>query len=59
MKNKKIKPTQLIDRDQNIIETNSYLEIQKEHKDWFKKNAMGKQRGKPTMTPKETKKKGK
>jgi hypothetical protein len=35
------------DHDQNLNEQNGYLEIQRQHKQWYESNAMGKQRGKP------------
>lgn len=46
-KPKQPKPNQAVNRDQKIIETNSYLELQKEHKKWYSAEGMGKQRGKP------------
>lgn len=55
-KNKKAKPNQSTDHDQNILKPNAYLELQKEHKDWYQKNQMGRQGGKPQMVQKEVKK---
>lgn len=44
-----------VDHDNKIIETDSYLELDKSHKDWYK-TEMGKQRGKPKSgQPKELK----
>ena len=34
-------------RDQKLVQPNSYLETQKSHKNWYASNIMGKQRGKP------------
>jgi len=42
--------------DQQIEEPNSYLETQKQHKDWYNQNQMGRQGNRPNMVPKETKK---
>jgi hypothetical protein len=55
-KQRKVKPQQVIDHDQKIVEPNSYLELQKPHKDWYRKNSMGKQGNKPQMVAKEIKK---
>lgn len=57
MSNRK-KPTskQSITRDQKIVETNPYLELQKEHKNWYEKNQMGRQGEKPQMVTREIKK---
>jgi hypothetical protein len=52
---KKAKPNQIIDKDNKITKPSSYLELQKEHKKWYK-NQMGKQGGKPQMVQKEVRK---
>lgn len=53
---KKPNPKQTKDHDQKIVEINPILEIQKEHKDWYNRNTMGKMRGRPTLLPHEVKK---
>lgn len=35
----------------SYVETDSYLELAKSHKDWYQRGAMGKQRGKPKYAP--------
>lgn len=57
MPKKKIDSSQLKDSDQNIEKPNSFLETEKEHKDWYDVNQMGKQRGEKHLAPKEVKKK--
>lgn len=52
---KQPKPNQSEDNNLNIQKPNVLLETQKEHKDWYDRNA-GKMRGKPQMQNKETKK---
>ena len=45
--------------DEKLVQPNPYLETQREHKDWYAANIMGKQRGKPRydMAGKKIKKK--
>jgi hypothetical protein len=52
------KPTtkQTVNSDQKVVKANSYLETQKEHKDWYNVFEMGKQRGKPKSVPPKIKK---
>ena len=52
---KKPRPDQTVNHDQKINKPNVLLETQKEHKDWYDRNA-GKMRGKPKMVQRETKK---
>ena len=54
-KPKQPRPNQTVNRDQKINKPSVLLETQKNHKDWYDRNA-GKMRGKPTIVPKETKK---
>ncbi|TSC95297.1 MAG: hypothetical protein Athens101428_25 [Candidatus Berkelbacteria bacterium Athens1014_28] len=42
--------------DNELIEVNSFLHTDEEHKDWYKPNVMGKQLGKPKYDLRETKK---
>jgi hypothetical protein len=42
--------------DQELLEANGYLQIDKKHKDWYRRGAMGKQRGKPKYAPPKEKK---
>lgn len=56
MPNEKPNAKQFETNDQKIEEPNSYLETQKQHKDWFDQNQMGRQGGKPRIAPKEIKK---
>lgn len=58
MPKKKPKTDEILNHDQKILKPNSYLETQKSHKDWYDIHEMGKQRGKPRLAPKETKKAG-
>ena len=39
-----------------LIEENSYLNLDKSHKDWYMRDGMGKQRNKPKSVPIENKK---
>ncbi|MCL5794983.1 MAG: hypothetical protein M1338_01350 [Patescibacteria group bacterium] len=43
-------------RDQELVETNAYLRLDREHKKWYRRGAMGKQRGKPKYAPPKEKK---
>lgn len=52
---KQPKSNQTQDHDSKISKPSVLLETQKEHKDWYDRNA-GKMRGKPTMVAGETKK---
>ena len=56
MPNNQPNSKQAKNNDNQIIEPNVFLGTEKEHKDWYDANQMGKQRGKPTMAPRETKK---
>jgi len=51
--------TKAVDRDNFPVETGSQLKLEKEHKDWYHPETMGKQRGKPRFDMKEQKKIGK
>lgn len=53
---KKLKSNQAEDKDQNILKTNSFLETQKEHKEWYQSGTMGKQRGMPQWDRKKVEK---
>lgn len=53
---RKSKSSQTLNHDQKIVEPNAYLELQKSHKNWYRKNQMGRQGGKPQMVARETKK---
>jgi len=44
------------DADNNIVEPSTFLETEKEHKDWYDVTQMGKQRGTPKRVPVEGKK---
>lgn len=44
------------ERSRKLVETNPYLETQRNHKKWFAENTMGKQRKKPRYDLKEKKK---
>lgn len=46
----------LQDHDQNILEPNTYLKTDNQHKDWYNVHEMGKQGGKPKANPREIKK---
>lgn len=39
-----------------LINENSYLHLDKSHKDWYNRSEMGKQRGKPHYAPPKKKK---
>jgi len=52
---KQPKPNQSENNDEEILKPNVLLETEKEHKDWYDRNA-GKMRGKPQMVNKEIKK---
>ena len=47
MANKNPKSNQAQNADQKIVEPNTYLETEKEHKKWYSSEGMGKTRGKP------------
>ena len=48
-----------IDHDANPINEDSYLNLSKNHKDWYNISDMGKQRGKPHAVPQKVKKESK
>jgi regulator of replication initiation timing len=39
-----------------LVQTNNYLQLDKEHKDWYDRHNLGKQRNKPDRVAKEEKK---
>lgn len=43
----------------DLVETDEYLELAKEHKNWYNRGSMGKQRGKPHYAPPKEMKSGK
>ena len=40
-----------VNRDNMPIETGSLMHLEKQHKDWYNRSEMGKQRGKPKYAP--------
>jgi len=46
------------DHDNKLLKPNTYLETEKEHKNWYNIHEMGKQRDKPRIAPREEKKVG-
>lgn len=48
-----------VDHDNNLLETGSIMNLDKDHKDWYNRSEMGKQRGKPHYAPPKEKKSGK
>lgn len=51
----KISPSaeETVNADQEIVQPNNYLKIERVHDRWYQPNSMGKQRGKPTIAPRE------
>ena len=45
-----------VNRDNIPLETGSIMHLEKEHKNWYRRGAMGKQRGKPRYAPPKEKK---
>jgi len=58
MKKSKIDTKRIKNHDQKLLKPDNYLETQKSHKKWYDIHEMGKQRGRPRLAPKETKKSG-
>jgi len=54
----KISPdaTETVNADQEIVKKDTYLVTEREHKDWYQANSMGKQGGMPRIAPKEEQK---
>lgn len=52
----KPKSKQIKTADNSIIEPNVFLETEKNHKDWYDANQMGRQGGKPVNVSREMKK---
>lgn len=45
-----------VTNDNEIVEPSTYLETEKNHKDWYQANQMGGQRNRPQMVPRDAKK---
>ena len=56
MPNIEPEPNQFKNEDNQIEEPNVILETQKEHKDWYNVNQMGRQGNRPVNVPREIKK---